>query len=71
MNESNCRKLPKGWTREEVTRIKGLNKGQINIYVYSPKEKIFRSNRELLSDIEKNRFSFVIDDFNFSFKRKI
>lgn len=70
MNESNCSKLPKGWTREEVPRKKGVNKGKIDIYIYSPKGKIFRSKRELSSYIEKNKLPLVIDDFNFSIKRK-
>lgn len=62
-------KIPKGWVREEVVRKNGVNKGKIDIYVKSPKGKIFRSKKELASYIEKNKLPFRIDDFTFSTKK--
>lgn len=58
--DENCCKVPKGWIREEVIRKNGVNKGKIDIYIKSPRGKIFRSKKELVSYIEKNKLSYSL-----------
>lgn len=61
--------LPIGWKRKEVVRKNGINKGKIDIYMTSPRGKIFRSKRELARYIDVNKLSLNIENFNFSTKR--
>lgn len=38
-------RLRKGWKREKVIRKKGLSKGKIDVYIKSPRGKMFRSKK--------------------------
>lgn len=69
-NNSDELKLPKGWRREEVMRKSGIHKGKKkDVYIYSPRGKIFRSKLELKTYIEKNNLPLKIEQFNFSTKK--
>lgn len=66
VNENN---VPKGWKRDEVIRKRGVNKGKIDIYITSPKGKVFRSKKELSQYIHEKNLNLKIEDFNFSIKK--
>lgn len=70
MDKQNEMEVPKGWQRKEVMRKNGIHKGKMDIYIISPKGKIFRSKKELSIYISENKLDFKINDFNFS-KKKI
>lgn len=61
--ENKITALPKGWKISQVTRKKGLSKGKIDVYVYSPNGKIFRSKKELSRHIQDHNLSINADDF--------
>lgn len=62
--------LPNGWTRKEVIRKSGSNKGKIDVYVISPGKTKFRSKRELASFIKAKNLPYNIDSFNFSVSKQ-
>lgn len=69
-NNNNEKALPKGWKREEVIRKKGFSQGKIDVYIKSPKGKIFRSKKELLKYIGEKNLPYNIEDFNFSRRKE-
>lgn len=69
-NVSEANSLPKGWKREEVKRKRGVHKGKLDIYITSPRGKIFRSRKELENYIAENKLNLKIEDFNFTLRKK-
>jgi len=63
-----CNALPKGWTREEVTRRSGLMSGKVDVFYYSPKGKKIRSKSQLvrsLSDVvDLSTFDYMTGKVN-------
>lgn len=58
--------IPPGWKRKEVVRKKGMSAGKIDVCIYSPNGKKFRSKRELDKYIKDKQLPYKIEDFNFS-----
>jgi chromosome segregation ATPase len=56
---------PVGWTRKEIVRKRGLSKGKVDVYFYSPKGKLFRSKKQLQEYIVTHDLPLNIEDFNF------
>jgi len=69
-----CHALPKGWTREEVTRRSGLMSGKVDVFYYSPKGKKIRSKSQLirsLSDfVDLSTFDYTTGKINSVLLRK-
>uniref|UniRef100_A0A1B6LVU4 Ubiquitin-like protease family profile domain-containing protein n=1 Tax=Graphocephala atropunctata TaxID=36148 RepID=A0A1B6LVU4_9HEMI len=71
MTLQNKQLVPPGWSRKEVMRKKGLSVGTVDVYISSPTGKLFRSKKELIQYLIKNKLPYKIDDFDFSIVKKL
>lgn len=46
MSDENKKLVPEGWKRIEVERKRGATVGKIDVYIYSPDGKCFRSKKK-------------------------
>lgn len=59
--------LPKGWSRQVVKRLQGRSEGKLDIYVYSPEGKKFRSKNEVRIHLNKSGITNIDPEiFDFS-----
>ncbi|KAG8303586.1 regulation of retrograde dense core granule transport [Homalodisca vitripennis] len=70
MSSKTVKLVPEGWKRKEIIRKKGISAGKVDVYIYSPKGRIFRSRKDLLKYFEENELQYKIDDFSFKANRQ-